>query len=386
MKYLPLIFRNVLRNKIRSLFTAASIAMSLFLVVVLRSYLTVQDDMSKTASVYNRLLVMNVQGLTGVVPIAYVDRIRALEGVRAATPFSWFGGIYRDDKIAFSQFAVDPQSVAEVYEDYHLPPEQLKAFQDDRTGCVVGPELAQNKGWRLGDKIVLKGDIYPINLELTVRGIYDGPSTIDRNILWYHFEYFDESLKARREDTAGNAGIVVLRATSNEAMNQLTENIERAFASSDAPVKALTENQFMQEFLSYIGNVQAFIRYTSIAIVVALLCVAGNTMAMALRERTREIALFKAIGFSQNTVLGIFLAESVAIGALGGVVGCLGAKLLLETITISKYIPQVGWLYVPWATALWGIGLAAAIGLASGVIPAWRAAHVSVVDGLRKVV
>jgi putative ABC transport system permease protein len=386
MKYLPLIFRNVLRNKIRSLFTAASIAMSLFLVVVLRSYLTVQDDMSKTASVYNRLLVMNVQGLTGVVPIAYVDRIRALEGVRAATPFSWFGGIYRDDKIAFIQFAVDPQSVAEVYEDYHLPPEQLKAFQDDRTGCVVGPELAQNKGWRLGDKIVLKGDIYPINLELTVRGIYDGPSTIDRNILWYHFEYFDESLKARREDTAGNAGIVVLRATSNEAMNQLTENIERAFASSDAPVKALTENQFMQEFLSYIGNVQAFIRYTSIAIVVALLCVAGNTMAMALRERTREIALFKAIGFSQNTVLGIFLAESVAIGALGGVVGCLGAKLLLETITISKYIPQVGWLYVPWATALWGIGLAAAIGLASGVIPAWRAAHVSVVDGLRKVV
>ncbi len=312
MKYLPIVIRNVFRNKIRSLFTAASIAMSLFLVVMLYSFLTVQDEMTAASRVYNRLLVMNVQGLTGNVPIAYVDRVRALEGVRAATSFSWFGGKYRDDKIPFGQFGVDPQSVAEVYPDYEVSPEQLQAFQDDRTGCIVGALLAKNKGWSIGDKVPLKGDIYPVNLELTIRGIYDGPSSIDREMLWFHFDYLDESLKEIRDPSAGNAGIVVLRATSDGAMNQLTEQIETAFASSDAPVKAMTEKQFQAEFMAYMGDVRSFIKYTSIAIVVALLCVAGNTMAMSLRERTREIALFKAIGFSQSTVLGLFLSESIA--------------------------------------------------------------------------
>jgi putative ABC transport system permease protein len=386
MKYLPIMLRNVTRNKIRSLFTSASIAMSLFLVVMLYSFLTVQDEMSTASRVYNRLLVMNVQGLAGNVPIAYVDRVRELEGVRAATPFSWFGGLYGDDKITFAQFAVDPMSVAEVYEDYRVSPDQLSDFQEDRTGCVIGALIAKNRGWKIGDKIPLKGDIYPVNLELTVRGIYDGPSSIDREMLWFHFEYLDELLQKANQPSAGNAGIVVLRAGSDDAQNQLVERVEHAFASSDAPVKALTEKQFQAEFLSYSGNVKGFIRYTSLAIVVALLCVAGNTMAMSLRERTREIALFKAIGFSRNTVLGLFLAESVVIGALGGVAGCLGAKLLFGTVNVSRLVPGLGWLYVPWTTALAGVALAAGIGLASGVVPAWRAAQVSVVEGLRKVV
>jgi putative ABC transport system permease protein len=386
MKYLPLILRNVMRNKIRSLFTAASIAMSLFLVVMLYSFLTVQDEMSTASQIYNRLLVMNVQGLAGNVPIAYVDRVRRLEGVRAATPFSWFGGIYGNDKMTFAQFAVDPMSVAEVYEDYSVPPDQLKAFQEDRTGCIIGSLLAKNRNWNIGDKLPLMGDIYPANLELTVRGIYDGPSSIDREMLWFHFDYLDELLKKANHPTAGNAGIVVLRATSDNAMNQLVERVESSFASSDAPVKALSEKQFQAEFMSYSGNVKGFIRYTSLAIVVALLFVAANTMAMSLRERTREIALFKAIGFSRQTVLGLFLAESVAIGALGGIAGCLGAKLLFGTVNMSSLVPGLGWLYVPWATALAGVGLAAGIGFVSGIIPAWRAAQLRVVDGLRKVV
>jgi putative ABC transport system permease protein len=386
MKYIPIVFRNVMRNKIRSLFTAASIAMSLFLVVMLYSFLSVQDAMSSASQVYNRLLVMNVQGLSGNVPIAYVDRVRKLDGVRAATPFSWFGGLYGNDKMTFAQFGVDPMSIGEVYEDYTLPPDQLKAFQEDRTGCVIGSLLAKNRGWKIGDKIPLKGDIYPVNPELTVRGIYDGPSSVDREMLWFHFAYFDELMKAAEHPFAGNAGIVVLRATNDNAMNQLVERVESSFASSDAPVKALTEKQFQAEFMSYSGNVKGFIRYTSMAIVVALLCVAGNTMAMSLRERTREIALFKAIGFSQNTVLSMFLAESVIIGALGGIAGCLGAKILFGTVNMSQWVPGLGWLYVPWSTALAGVALAASIGLASGIVPAWRAAHVSVVDGLRKVV
>lgn len=385
MRYLPLVLRNVSRNKIRSLFTGASIAVSLFLVVVLYSLLTVQDEMAAGAEQYNRVAVQNVQGLTGNLPIAYVDRIRKLAGVRSAIPMSWFGGKYRDEKTTFAQFGTDPRYTFDVYEDYKVPPDQLKAWQDDRTGAIVGSLIAKNKGWKIGDKLPLKGDIYPVNLEFTIRGIYDGPSSTDREMMWFHFEYMDEALKKENSPMAGNAGIVMLRADTAERMPELIAEIERAFASSDAPVKALTEKQFGQQFMEMAGNVRGFIRYTSIAVVVALLCVAANTMAMSIRERTREIALLKAIGFSRSKVLGLFLSESVLIGLLGGVAGALGAKLLFEVVDISKGMTGMGWFYVPWSTALAGVGLATAIGLISGVIPAWRAAQLSVVDGLRRI-
>ncbi|MDZ4657629.1 MAG: FtsX-like permease family protein [Bythopirellula sp.] len=385
-KYLPLIIRNVFRNKIRSLFTASSIAVSLFLVVMLYSFLTVQDEMTEATKIYNRLIVMNVSGLTGNVPIAYVDRIRRVEGVNAATSFSWFGGKYRDEKIVFGQFGVDAEAVPQVYPDYVIPPDQLKDWQADKTGCVVGSVIARNKGWEIGDKIPLKGDIYPVNLELTVRGIYDGPSSTDREMLWFHFEYLDEALKAVDSRQAGNAGIVVLEAKSAAMMPELSKTIDTTFASSDAPVRAMTEKQFQQSFMEMMGNVRGFIKYTSIAVVVALLCVAANTMAMSLRERTREIALFKAIGFPQSTILGLFLSEAVVIGLLGGIMGAFGAKLLFSVVDFSKIIPGLAWLYVPWSTALWGVALATGIGLVSGIIPAYRAANVSVIEGLRKVV
>jgi putative ABC transport system permease protein len=386
MKYLPLIIRNVLRNKIRSLFTASSIAVSLFLVVMLYSFLTLQDENAEATKVYNRLIVMNVQGLSGNVPVAYVDRLRRIEGVKAATPFSWFGGKYREEKIPFGQFAVDAEAIPEVYPDYEIPPDQLKAWQADKTGCIVGALIARDKGWKIGDKIPLKGDIYPVNLELTIRGIYDGPSSTDREMLWFHFEYLDESLKAMNDAAGGNAGIVVLEARSADIMPELTKAIDTAFASSDAPVRAMTEKQFLQSFMEMMGNVRGFIRYTSIAVVIALLCVAGNTMAMSLRERTREIALFKAIGFPQMTILGLFLSEAVLIGMLGGILGAFGGKLLFAVIPLSKLMTGLGAVYVPWNTALAGVALGTGIGLVSGIIPAYRAANVSVIEGLRKVV
>jgi putative ABC transport system permease protein len=386
MKYLPLIFRNLFRNKIRSLFTGSSIAVSLFLVVVLSSFLAAQEDIADRSKQYHRIGVVHVQGLTGSLPIAYVDRIRKMPGVKSAIPMSWFGGTYREDPVPFAQFGTDARYTFDVYEDLQTPPDQLKAWQEDRTGCIVGAVIARNKGWKIGDKIPLRGSIYPINLELTVRGIYDGPETVDREMLWFHFEYMDEALKEKREPSAGNAGIVMLRAESGPVMPTLMQSIEDAFASSDAPVDAMTEKEFGETFMEMMGNVRGFIRYTSIAVVIALLCVAANTMAMSLRERTREIALLKAIGFSQSSVLGMFLSESVLIGLLGGLMGALGAKLMFEVVDFSKILTGMGWLYVPWPTALMGIGIATLVGLLSGIIPAWQASRISVIDGLRKVV
>jgi putative ABC transport system permease protein len=273
-----------------------------------------------------------------------------------------------------------------VYEEYELPEEQLKAWREDPSGCVVGTKLAAHYGWKIGEKVPLQGSIYPVSLDLTIRGIYDGPSTANKEWLLFNFKYLDDLLKGKYERVAGNAGIVMTRMASEEKVSSAMQEIEAAFASSDAPVKPVTEKGFGAQFAAMAGNVQGFIRYTSIAVVAALLCVAANTRAMSLRERTREIALLKAIGFSRGTVLGLFLTESIIIGLLGGIGGALGAKLLFTIVDVSKFQPQLALFYVPWNTALWGLGLSALVGLFSGIIPAWRAAHLSVVDGLRKVV
>lgn len=387
MRFFPLIIRNVLRNKIRTLFTGSSIAMSLFLVVMLYSFLTVQDEILASSAGYNRIVATHVQGLTGRVPIAYVDRIRSIDGVLDAVPFSWFGGKYRDETIPFAQFATDATRILNLMDEIDLPEEQLRAWQEDKTGCVVGALLAKNKGWKIGDKIPLKGDIYPADLELTVRGIYDGTSkTVDREQLWFHFKYMDEALKAKQQRTAGNAGIVFIRAESAAAMPEVMRSIDKDFANSDSPIKAMTEKEFVQSFMEMMGNVQAFIRALSTSVVVALLFVAGNGMMMALRERTREIAVLKAIGFETWRVMMMVLTESILIALFGGLAGGLGAKLMFETIDFSRWLTGMGTFFVPWSVAGQAILLGAFVGLVSGIYPAWRAASLSVVEGLRKVV
>jgi putative ABC transport system permease protein len=386
MKYLPLIIRNVFRNKIRSLFTASSIAISLFLVVTLYSLLTAQEESVDANSLSNRVAVLHEAGLAGNLPISYVDRIRRVPGVIHVAPMSWFGGNYKEETATFAQFATDGKEIFNVYPELTIPADQLEAWQKDKTGCVVGSLIARNKEWKIGSKIPLQGNIYPANLELTVRGIYDGPETMDRGWVLFHFDYFDESLKKLNYPNSGNAGIVMLRAESTEKMSPVMQAITAAFESSDSPVKPLTEKQFAASFMEMMGNVRGFIGMTSTAVVLALLCVAANTMAMSVRERTREIALLKAIGFNQPTILGMFLAESVAIGILGGIMGALGAKLLFASVDLSTIDAGLAMFFIPWRTALWGLLLAAIVGFFSGLIPAWRAANVSVIEGLRKVV
>lgn len=387
MKFLPYILKNVLRNKLRSTFTVLSIAISLFLVTLLYSYLAFQDELAGESAQYNRLVVTHRQGLTTLLPASHLDKIRAIEGVKAATPMSWFGGKYKDDRMTFAQFATDPQQMLSVYEEFRLSPEETRRWQDDRTGCVVGKRIARNRGWKLGDKIVLKGDIYNCDLELTVDGIYDGADSADLDMLWFHWRYLDEALKAKRSAAAGRMGIVSVKAVSAAEMPEVARHIDRQFASTDAPARAMTEQAFQQMFMEMVGNVQAFIRNTALAVVFSLVCVAGNAMAMSLRERTREVAVLKALGFQRGTVLRLVLGEAIAISLLGGLLGVLGAKVLFGSLDLSSVpIPGLNMFYIPWITVAYGMAISAAVGLMSGVLPAYRAAQVSVVDGLRKVV
>ncbi|HVC98770.1 MAG TPA: ABC transporter permease, partial [Pirellulales bacterium] len=375
----------------RTGFTVLSIAMSLFLVTLLYGFLASQDRLAAQSAGYKRLVVTHRQGLTSLLPVAHLDKLRTIEGVKAATQMSWFGGKYKDDRLAFTQFAVDANAMMNVHDELKLPPDQLSNWQRDAGGCVVGKRIAHHRGWKLGDKIVLKGTFYDVDLELTVDGIYDGSETADLDMLWFHWTYLDESLKAKDSPTAGQIGIVVLKTDSAEALPEVARRIESRFTSSDAPVRAMTEQAFQQMFGEMVGNVQAFIRNTAMAVVFSLVCVAANAMAMSLRERTREIAVLKAIGFQRGTILRLVLGEALAIALLGGFLGALGAKLgvlaLVRFADLSRFpLPGINVFHIPWITALYALGLSAAIGLASGLVPAWRAASVSVVAGLRRVV
>lgn len=387
MKLLPYVLRNVFRNKLRVMFTSLSIAVSLFLVAILYTYLAVRDELGRISQQSNRIIVMHAEGLTSPVPIAHVDRIRGLPGVAAAAPMSWFGGRYQEEQFTmFSQFGTDPQGIPAVLDEYRIPPEQLEAWRADRTGCVAGAKLAAQRGWKLGDKIVLKGDIYPVDLELTLRGLYDAPDTADHKMLWFHWTYLDELLKRRGERTSGDAGTVFVKAASAAELPPLMDRIEGRFANSDSPVRPMTEQAFQSLFTEMMGNVEALIRYTALAVVFALVCVSANAVAMSMRERTREVAVLKAIGFSRGKILGMVLAEAVIVASLGGLLGVLGAKLLLAVFDLTWLMPVLPVFWVPWSVVLGGVGLAALIGLVSGIVPAWQAANLSVVNGLRKIV
>ncbi len=208
----------------------------------------------------------------------------------------------------------------------------------------------------------------------------------DREQLWFHFEYLDEVLQAKNQPTSGNAGIVFIRSEPSANLADLMRRIDRTFANSDAPIRAMTEKEFMQSFTAMMGNVLGYIRWTSGVVVLSLMLVAMNGMAMALRERTREIAVLKAIGFGRGRVLMLFLTEAVLIALLGGVAGGLGARFMFYAVDFSRFLTGMGTFYVPWSVAAWAVLLGGAIGLLSGIYPAWRAASLSVVDGLRRVV
>jgi len=388
MKFLPYILRNVMRNKLRAIFTGMSIAVSLFLVTVLYAYINVQDETGEKTKQFARIVVTAKQGLTFPVPIAHVDKVRALSGVEAAVPLSWFGGKYQDEKIPFGQFATDPEQINTVLSEYDVKPAELAAFKADRGGCLVGSRAAEQRNWKVGDNIVLKGDIYPVTLELTINGIFTSESSTDQlESLWFHFTYLDELLKKDRSRQAGNAGTIFVKAASPDNLGDLMDRINETFKHTDAPVRAVTEQAFRQMFTEMLGNVQAYIRNVALAVVISLMLVAGNAMAMSMRERTREVAVLKAIGFTRFIVLSLVLVEAILIAMIGGAVGVLGAKLLFAMRDIVfRGIPGISGFYVPWSTVIFGMALAAMIGLFSGIVPAWRAAQVSVVDGLRKVV
>jgi putative ABC transport system permease protein len=387
MKLLIYIWRNVTRNKLRSSLTIMSVGFSLALMTILYGYLAMQKVSEAEANKHDRLVVLNKLGFASPLPIMMADKISKMDGVVATTPFSWYGGNYKSQQALFAQFGVEPETMFEIFAEYEISDDQVAAFKKDKRGCVVDWKLAEQMEWKLGEKIPLEGTIYPYDLDLHLVGTYKAPG--NTGSLLFNWNYLDEQLKAMNAPFSGNAGSIYAKCKVSDEVAIISEEIDAMFANSENATRTRTEAAFQQMFADMLGDVQNYIRLISLAVVFALGLVAATAMAMSMRERTTEVAVLKAIGFSKQRVLALVLGESTIISVLGGILGIaggLGALHMVSSVPIaaSLFPIPVTALVGPWLLGL--ILVAAGIGFASGVVPAVLASRLSVVDGLRRVV
>lgn len=373
--------KNAFRNKRRSILTAASITLSLLLLTLLMSlWRGFYIDQGAPDSAL-RLMTRHRVSLAFFLPAYYRDKIRAVPGVVHVVPMTWFGGKYIDDRPEnfFAQFATDPDEYMEVAADKEVPPEQITAWKKDRTGCLVDQSLAQKHGWKLGDRIVLQGNIFPTNLDLTIRAIYkiDPPN----NSLYFHAKYLEESVGWFKD----TAGFYFTRVDNAKSIARVSHDVDDMFHNSPAPTKSESEKAFQLDFIATLGNVKAFILGICGAVVFTILIVSANTMAMSIRERTREVAVLRTLGFTRQQILSLYLGESVTLALIGGLAGVLIAAGLLLLVNRLPGVIVPASLKVTLPIALLALATAALVGLVSAVLPSYNAARTNIVEGLRHI-
>jgi putative ABC transport system permease protein len=372
--------KNAFRNKRRSILTVLSIAFSLLLLTLMMTIWRAFYLDEGSAESAERLVVRHRVSLTFSLPGFYREKIRAVPGVVSVVPISWFGGIYKDQKPEnfFAQFGTDPEEFFKVFRDIQMPEEQRTAWLHDRQGVIVDDTLAKKYGWKLGDRIVLQGTIYPVDLELYVRGIFT--SYPDNKSVYFNSKYVEEAVAFFK----GQAGTFSILVASPGEVSQVASAIDDMFRNSPQPTKSESEKAFGLEFVAMIGNVKAFILMICSAVIFATLLVSATTMAMSIRERTREVAVLKTLGFTRQSVLGLFVSEGVSLAVAGGLIGVGLAYLLIYVVSHSPYMSFYN-LKVTlgmWAAALCVSSL---VGLLSSLIPSYHASQVKIVDGLRHI-
>src|SRR5271163_1716961 len=372
--------KNAFRNKRRSILTVASIGVSLllltFMMTLWHGFYVDQGSAEST----RRLVTRHRVSLTFSLPGFYREKIRAVPGVVAVVPNSWFGGLYKDDKPEnfFAQFGTDPEEFFKVYRDVTITPKEVADWQHDRQGVIVDDALAKKYGWKLGDRIVLKGTIYPVDLELYIRGIFTGPQPT--NSVYFNMKYVEEAVPGAK----GKAGTFDILADSPDDVPKVAAAVDAMFRNSPEPTKTESEKAFQLDFINSIGNVKAFILSICFAVVFATLLVSATTMAMSIRERTREVAVLKTLGFTRQSILRLYIGESVLVALTGGV---LGAILALILVSLMSHAPGMtlflsGMAVTP-ATLVLAIVVAGLLGFLSAIIPAYHSAKLDIVEGLR---
>ena len=383
MKFSRLILANLFRKKARLILTIGSFAVALFLFALLG---VVNDAFSRGADVVsaNRLITINRTSIINTIPLSYRDEILRIPGVKYVTHENWFGGVYQDPKNFFPQYVIDPESQRQVYPELIVPDDQWNTFLKDRQGTIVGAATMKRFGWKIGDRIPIKTTIYGLQdkaFEFNIDGVYNGARPDDDETqFWIQWEYFKESIPDRLQ---GQVGWYTILIANPDDAPRIAKAIDNMYLNSPYETKTETESAFAEGFVKQFGNIKLLIMSIGTVVFFTLLLVTGNTMAISVRERTNELGVLKAIGFPDRLVLGFILGESMVI-ALAGCVGLLLAMVAIPVLgrAMAGLLPQ---LLITAKTLVYGVIAALLVGFASGILPAYGAMRMSVINALRRV-
>jgi putative ABC transport system permease protein len=384
MRFVPYVFKSLLRKKTRTGLTIGSILLPFFVICLLGTFLAMLDaDPSRGRGMF-RIAVRHKVSFTNFIPATHLEKIRQMPGVKAAMPFNWFGGRYVDSSAfhVFQRFAVDPAVFWEIFDANGVVEGSAEEWRKDRSGLLVGRLLMQKYAWHLGQEVTLTGDIWPGVYTFTIRAVYTGPNEVS---VFFDQKVIEEHLPAR----AGRYSMIWIKATDAASARDLIPRINAEFENSPWPVRAETEKEFQNNFVALLGNVKLFFRSLAGVIAAVVLLIAANTMAMSARERVTEVAVLRAIGFPKGTILGLLLAESGLIALLGASAGLLlyvGLFGRLRTFVMLSPMANVAAALRVYPNVLaLAFSLTVAVGLVAGLVPALRLVRLPIVNGLRLV-
>lgn len=379
--------RNVLRNRFRTVLTIVGVAVAIVAFMALRTVLTSWTDAVNYAA-KDRIATRHKITFVMTLPKRYVEEVRNTPGVVKATWSNWFGGQNpKNEHEFFATIAVDPESFLEVYDEVQVPPDQREAWLHERRGAVVGDVLAKKFGWKVGDKVTLSGTIYPGNWEFIISGIYTATRrSVDRSSFWFHWDYLNDSLDARRRDQIGWIGA---RINNPDAAGEITRRIDAHFEERDIQTLSMSERALNTSFMGMFTTILKAMNIVSIVILVIMVLILGNTIAMGVRERTNEYGVLRAIGFLPKHIVLFVVGEAVTIGGLGGAAGILLAYPLVEK-GVGRWLEEnVGSLFpyfrIAPGTAWAALVLSLLLGGLAAAIPAYRASKLDVTEALRRI-
>ena len=383
MRYLRLVLRSFLRSKRRTVLTILSITVSVALIAILQSILATLNAFANNPDASNRIVVRHKVSITNLLPTRYADWLRQQPEVESVMGLQWFQGVYIDRSNFFPNFASEAEFVNTVFKEeiVEYSEAQFREFLRDRNGALVGKTLADKYGWKLGDVVSLKSELFPITVRLTIRCIFRSKRPADELALHFNYKLLEEGVSYMK----GRVGTFFVRVHRADDVPKLIERIDRHFHDAVEPTYSETENAFQLEFLKMMGNYSAIIQMITGAVLVAILIVTANTMAMAIRERTTEISVLRAIGFRTSQILAMLMGEGILLSVLGGAGGLAIAWLLAGAVRgyVGTFLPYLQNFHIDAGTMSLCFHATLAVGTLSTFIPAYRAARRPIVDGLR---
>jgi putative ABC transport system permease protein len=386
MKFLPLVWRNLMRRKIRTIITTMTIVVAFILfgaLMAIRAAFSMGVDVAGA----DRLMMIHKVSIINPLPQSYGDRIASTEGVTLLTHANWFGGYFREPTNFVQSMAVDPETWLKMYPEFEVPDEQRKTWFGDRTGAIIGADLAKKWGWKVGDRIPLLAPIYQRvhdgPWEFTIDGIYNSDKPgVDKTQFFFHWAYLNEVME-KIPDMKGQVGWYVFRVADPSTSDQLAKKIDAMFANSPAETKTATEKAFVSDWAKQVGDIGSIMMVITAVVMFFILFVAGNAMAQSVRERINELGVLKTLGFGDGRILALVLLESCTVAVIGGALGLLMSWTFITVVgdPTGGFLPI---FHFPPRDIMLGAVLVLALGVGTGLIPALQASRLKIVDALRR--